>query len=440
MKTLYKSKWILPGGKTIIENGCLLIQDDIILDVLDKTKLENLDLQDVEVIECGNSVITPGFINLHAHLQYTDIGKKSSVILNSFQDLSAFWTKNLLLLILKLKKRWILKGQNGFVSWILDLIIEYLCWSKEEKTESFKNGLNQALKSGTTTIAQLSGEEMFVELLNNSPVKSYVFFETFAGTEEMAEKSFENFVQKYEALSQKCSKNVSLGISPHSVYNVHKALWDKIADYSRKNNVLIHTHFAESKAEIEWIKTGHSEIDKLHKFVGFKEMKPFKIGLDAVSYLKELDLPWENVTLAHINQLEDEEVARISELGVSVAHCPRSNMILHGKTLDPNKALKLFTMGLGTDSLYSNYDLNILNEARFVYEKGVDLFDVLDMLTINAAKSLKLEHITGSLEQNKAADFLVFKLDEDEDYRDFIKKDCPNRVYISGNVVVEEKS
>ena len=431
MKRLYKSKWILPKGRTIIENGGLLAQDGLILDVLSQTDLENFDTKGIEVIDFGNSVLTPGFINLHSHLQYTDIGKKQS----------RNFSKKLLRLALRFKKWLVLKGQKGFVSWIVDLMTEYLCWTEEEKLESFKNGLNQVLLSGTTTIAQLSWEEMFFETLNSSPVRSYIFFEIFADSEESSDTHFRKFTEKYERLSSECSKNVFLGISPHSLYNVHKSLWKKIAEYSRENNVLIHTHFAESTEEIEWLAKGNSEIEKLHRFAGFKPLKPIPAGLDPVSYLRGLGLPWKNVILAHLNQLEDKDMARLAELGVSVAHCPRSNMILHGKTIDANRILQLFpnTIGLGADSLYSNYDLNILNEARFALKTGVELFSALDMLTINAAKALKIDHLTGSLEKKKDADFIVFKLDDNETYSDFIAKETPDYVYISGKKVVDEK-
>ncbi len=421
MKTLYKAKWILPGNGVVLENHALLVENGVILDVISPG---GLNINDCEVVDFGNAVITSGFINLHTHLQYTNIReKKFKNIVNKLKRL-----------VLYFKKFLIGVKPKSFVSWILDLMIEYICLTDREKQESFEQGLKQALLSGTTCIAQLSSEEMYFETLNNSPVKSYIFFEVFAASEETSDKYFELFRQKYERLKQKCSKSTFLGISPHSVYNVHSKLWEKISEYSRKNNVLIHTHFAESREEIQWIKTGVSEVNKIHEFAGVDQLKPTKTKLNPVSYLKNLNLPYKNLILAHINQLEPKDYPELAGLGTAVAHCPRSNMILHNRTLDVKAAIKAFQhrIGIGTDSLCSNYDLNILNEARFVSDAGVEPLTVLDMLTINPAKILRLDHIIGSIEKDKQADFLVFNLQENETCTDFINKQKPDSVYISG--------
>ncbi len=424
MKTVYKAKWILPGNRIILENGGFLVEDGRIINVLNMQKLSEIDLSGLEVVDFDNAVVTPGFINLHAHLQYTQIGKKQSKnIINRLKRLGLY-----------LRKHWIFrKKQRSFISWIIDLVIEYFCWTEKEKQESFKDGLKQALLSGTTCIAQLSGEEMYFETLNSSPIRSYIFFEIYADSEKNAEKYFEIFRQRYERLSQKCSDSTFLGISPHSVYNVHKKLWEKISEYSEKNDVLIHTHFAESPEEMQWIKTGVSDINKLHDFIGCKQLKSHPKGLNPVSYLKSLNLPYKNVILAHINQLEDKDYRELAEMGVSIAHCPRSNLLLHNRTINVNEALNAFggKIALGTDSLYSNYDLNILNEAGYVLDTGVDILTILDMLTINAAKILKIDHLTGSIKKDKQADFIVFKLNDNEDYQDFIKKEYPDFVYIA---------
>lgn len=429
MKTLYKSKWILPGNRIVLENGAIFIENGRILDVLNQEKLSVTDLTNCEVIDFGNSVITPGFINLHTHLQYTQIGKKKpKKIFNRIKRLFLYLRKFLIFG----------KKQNSFVSWIINLIIEYFCWTEQEKQESFIAGLKQVLLSGTTCIAQLSTEELYFEILNSSPIKSYIFLEVYADSAKSAESNFELFREKYEKLNQKRSQSTFLGVSPHSIYNVHKDLWKKIAEYSRKNNILIHIHFAESKEEMKWIKTGNSDILKLHDFVGCKRLKPFEKGLDSVSFLKKLELPNENVILAHVNQLQEGNYNELAGMGVSIAHCPRSNMILHNITININQALKAFKsrIGIGTDSLYSNYDLNIINEAEFVLKEGVDVLTVLDMLTITPARILKIDYLTGSLEKGKDADFLVFSLKNKEKYTDFIKKKNPDYVYISGSRAV----
>ncbi|NLF84434.1 MAG: amidohydrolase family protein [Candidatus Gastranaerophilales bacterium] len=429
MKTLYKSKWLLPGNRKVIENGGFLVENGVICDIFTAEQLGNIDLSACDTVDFGNATITPGFINTHAHLQYTEIGKKRSKSL----------VNRLRRLILELRKQLIFKGQNKtFTSWIVDLIIEYMSLSEKERIDSFNSGLRQALSGGTTAIAQLSREEVYFDILNSSPINAYIFFEVYADSEESSEKNFDDFRKKYERLLPKCSKNTFIGISPHAPYNIHRHLWEKIAEYSRQNDVLIHTHFAEAAEEMKWLATGHSDIDKLHKFAMFKHIEPDKKESSAIEYLKTLNLPYNNVILAHVCQLAQEDYKTLGELGVAVAHCPRSNIKLHGRTLNLPAILEHLSgrVGLGTDSLYSNDDLNMLNEARLALNAGVDLLTVLDMLTIDTARILKIDHLTGSIEKGKQADFLVFKPDNNLDYSAFANCEKPDNVFIAGKQLI----
>ncbi len=433
MKTLYKVKWLLPGNRQVLEDAGFIVEKDSIVEILNQNELAGINFDEFKVVDFGNAVITPGFINLHAHLQYTQIGEKQpKSILNRLKRLGLY-----------LRKLWILgKNRKSFVSWIINLIIEYLSWSGAERQESFEDGLKQVILSGATCVVQLSSEEIFFEILNASPIRSYIFLEVYADSEDSSEINFEILKEKLERLRQKSSDKTFLGISPHSLYNVHSKLWEKLADYSAKNGILIHTHFAESPEEIQWIKTGSSQINKLHDFVGCKRLKPEKTVLTPVEYLKKFRLPFKNLILAHINQLKESEYKEITELGINIAHCPRSNLILHNRTISTSAAIREFKnrIGYGTDSLYSNYDLNLLNEAKYSYESGADILTILDMLCINPAKILRLDKNIGSLEKNKQADFLVFKLKNNESYPDFIKKGQPDDIYISGVHIVENKT
>jgi len=434
MFTVYKAKWILPANEKTVENGAIVVENGKIKAVLSEQELKNYE--NYEIIDYGNALITPGFVNLHAHLQYTDTGKTTK--------------RSFLAYLLDFRKKWVylFRKNKGFVSWIIDLVRDYFVWNQQEKINSFKNGLKQIILSGTTCVAQLSGEEDFVEILNTAPIKSYIFLEVFADSEKSATKNFKNLKDRFEKLSKKCGSNVHLGISPHSIYNVHQSLWEKISEYSTEKNILIHTHLAESEAEMDWVKGKKSEITLLHKFVGCNSLKPYQTTDNPVIYLAKLGVLNERFIAAHTNQLDDKELEFLASFGTSIAHCPRSNIYLHNKTLNTGQVYKTFEgrIGLGTDSLFSNYDLNILNEAKYIKYNStsasttLDVLKILDMLTIKAAQILRLDKQIGSLETGKDADFLVFKLTNGENYLNLLDKESPDDVYISGKTIVKNKS
>ena len=66
---------------------------------------------------------------------------------------------------------------------------------------------------------------------------------------------------------------------------------------------------------------------------------------------------------------------------------------------------------LGTDSVASNENLALLEEARFVWQNVPDpprAEALLRMVTLNAARALELHAHIGSLEAGKQADVIAF--------------------------------
>ena len=69
-------------------------------------------------------------------------------------------------------------------------------------------------------------------------------------------------------------------------------------------------------------------------------------------------------------------------------------------------------IALGTDSLASNPDLDLLAEARFIHQRYPDVpgDQLLRMATLNGAEALGFGRITGSLVPGKSADLVVVSL------------------------------
>lgn len=348
MAVKHKAKYIFKNGE-ITENSYILSGTG----------------EDCEVIDHGNALITPGFVNFHTHLQYTDLKPY--------------------------------KGSVEFSGWIMNLIQQYLFWSKSKKIQSLQNGLKETIKSGVTCVVNLGIEEEFIEVLNDADIKSYVFIEAYSDTEENSRKEFKRLMKLLEKYN-----TYNVGISPHAPYSVHPVLWRLLAECG----ALIHTHLYESYDEMKWMRGEPSGIDKLKKLVMRKDFEPYMIK------------PFDNLIAAHLCQKGFDEVKEFN-----IAHCPRSNMMLHGKTL--NVTEDTGRIGIGTDSLYSNEDLNILHEARCLRD-NLKFTEILNCLTYNPRKMLKLQ-------QND--DFLVFNLKEGETPESIIDREGPNRMYVNGREI-----
>jgi len=412
MKKIYKAKWILPSGGMIYEDYALLVDNGKIIELIPHALADNYDF---EITDFAHSVITPGFINLHTHLQYTDLKKTS------------------------------FKRAESFSGWIIELIKEYSKLNMEQKISSIKHGIEELILSGTSCCAQLSKEIEFLELFRESKILTYLFFEIFSLDEQSGKAEFEILKEKINLALLNKPDNIEIGISPHSIYTVHESLWKKIAQYAAENNILVHSHLGESQAEIDWLNQDNSDIDSLYDFIGWTKLCPAKKGLNPVEYLEMLGVPQilgDKLILAHLNYLDEGAFEKIIGYNSSVAHCPRSNMILSGKTINLKKNFKILSnkIGIGTDSKLSNFDLNILNEARFIKNSvNIDALDLLDMITDNSARILGLQNITGNLNKGNNADFNIFRLEKNESYKHFIDKERPDNVFIQGKQMVKDR-
>mgnify|MGYP002356391982 FL=1 len=131
-----------------------------------------------------------------------------------------------------------------------------------------------------------------------------------------------------------------------------------------------------------------------------------------------LDRNFVEVHCVHIN---NDERKLISESGIQVAHCPRSNMKLSSGIAQIRRLLdEGINVGLGTDGPSSNNNLDLMEEMRSaalaskIFESGSQSLSAghsLFMATQGGAKVLGMEDLIGSLEEGKLADVVVIRLD-----------------------------
>jgi 5-methylthioadenosine/S-adenosylhomocysteine deaminase len=133
--------------------------------------------------------------------------------------------------------------------------------------------------------------------------------------------------------------------------------------------------------------------------------------------MNELGLLTASLNAVHMTQLTDAEISLVAEQGVSVVHCPQSNLKLASGFCPVARLLAAgINIALGTDGAGSNNDLDMFGEMRTaaLLAKGVagdaavvSAEDALAMATINGARALGLAHEIGSLQAGKSADMIA---------------------------------
>lgn len=197
---------------------------------------------------------------------------------------------------------------------------------------------------------------------------------------------------------------ISTAFAPHAPYTVSNAPLEMIVRNAEEIDIQIHMHVHETASEVE---------QSLAQF----QQRPLQ-------RLQRLGLLSPRLQAVHMTQLNDDEIAAFASAGGHVLHCPESNMKLASGFCPVDKLLKAgVNVALGTDGAASNNDLDMFGEMRSAAllakavardATSVPAGQALQMATLNGARALGLDALTGSLTRGKAADITAVHLGDIE--------------------------
>src|SRR5207249_2843443 len=203
------------------------------------------------------------------------------------------------------------------------------------------------------------------------------------------------------------------GATPHAPYSVSPELYRGVSDLARRRRLPLATHTAETKEELEFLKSGTGAIREFLIRLNALPEGWIPPGLDAVSYLESLGVLEQPALLIHCNYLDPDSLARLLRSRSSVVYCPRSHEFFRHVDHPVRSLLDLgVNVALGTDSLASNDTLSVLDEMRFLYKNRKDLKvdEILRMATLNGAAALGFGGTVGRLRRGYWADMAVLNL------------------------------
>lgn len=194
---------------------------------------------------------------------------------------------------------------------------------------------------------------------------------------------------------------ISSAFAPHSIGTVSDQTFSEMRVLADQLDCPVQMHLHESAKEIE--------------------ESVAKTGSRPIARLAGLGLLNSSLLAVHAVHLTDDEINELAGAGVSVAHCPRSNLKLADGIAPVTRMLERgINVALGTDSAASNNVLDILGEMRTAALIGkvaaedaeaLSAAQMLRMATLDGAKALGLADDTGSVEIGKWADLTCVDLD-----------------------------
>jgi 5-methylthioadenosine/S-adenosylhomocysteine deaminase len=260
----------------------------------------------------------------------------------------------------------------------------------------------EMIKSGTTTFNDMYFfMEDVAKSVEDSGLRGCLSYGMIDfGDEEKRENEFRENISLIKKCNNTANGRIKTFFGPHSTYTASKELLEGVRKKANKYNVGIHIHMNETEKEINDV------LESTGK-------RPFE-------YLNDIGFLDDDVIAAHAVWLSKEEIKIIKENNVKVSHNPRSNMKL-SSGISPVAELLAndICVSIGTDGSASNNNLDLFEEMKFasllqkvstMNPKVLPTDELINMATLNGAKSLGLDQDIGSLEVGKAADMILIDL------------------------------
>ncbi|GIW23981.1 amidohydrolase family protein [Meiothermus sp.] len=253
-------------------------------------------------------------------------------------------------------------GYPGFIRHVID-------HSAERTVEAAMRGLHELRALGVGGFGDIAYRPEVAEwLLENSPLPGVVYLEVINRNPLQAEEVARRVARRLSEWRARDSQ-VRVGISPHTPYNVSPELLKKLVEIGRLEGFPLQMHVAESPEETELMTQGSGPLQEIPRQYGFPAYQALP-GLTPVRYLAELGVLGPHLTLVHGVQVDEEEVQMLAQSGTLVVACPRSNEALACGQMPWDLYLKhRLEPALGTDSRSSSPDLDVRNEALFLWEQ-----------------------------------------------------------------------
>jgi cytosine/adenosine deaminase-related metal-dependent hydrolase len=300
---------------------------------------------------------------------------------------------------------------KNFPDWIKAMLALKAHWSYSEYSQSWLNGAQMLLRTGTTTVADIEAvPELLPDVWNVTPLRVCSLLEfTNVKSRRAAAEIICEAAQKIESLaSAKCFA----GLSPHALYSTSPELVQLSAELAREKNWLLSTHVAESAEESEMFEERRGPL-----FDWLKTQRDISdCGISPVAQLERLGVLSKNFLAVHANYISESDAALLGKRNCSVVHCPRSHEYFGHKKF-PWKMLSDASVNLclGTDSLASvkkseaPLELNLFSEMKTFAKNNPDVppETILQMATLNGARALGMEKKIGELVSGAFADLIA---------------------------------
>lgn len=369
-----------------LENGLITIHEGWITGINEADPPE-------PIFDLGDVILMPGLVNAHTHLEFSDLSAPLPA-----GDNFADWIRSVI--SHRQQQRNDPSGSNGN--------------STDQVQTIVKQGQRESIQSGVTTIGEISTVPGSQRWYQQSKAQTVLFQEVLGLGSEIVSDRLQMAQQHLDYRLPKESP-LTLGLSPHAPYSMHHDLFLQTCDLAKQQQVPCAFHLAESREEIELLKSATGPLQETLDSLGVWNPTAIPGNRTPLDYLQLMsELP--RSLIIHGNFLSTDEINFLGQQSdrMSLIYCPRTYSHFQS---DPHPVSVMLKHGvnvaLGTDSRATNPDLDLLAEMKHVAHAHPTIAPelIVQMGTSHGARALGLSKICGTLEPGKRANLITLHSD-----------------------------
>ncbi|GGH14730.1 amidohydrolase family protein [Pedobacter zeae] len=374
MLKYFSADWIFPVSSPPIKNGVVAVNaTGEIQQVLTAGKAKNPDVVYLK------GAIVPGFINTHCHLEL-------SHMLGQIPE------------------------HTGLVAFVQSIIK-----NRQADADQIKAAMQTAdqkmFDNGIMAVGDISNQLSSKEIKENSKIHYHTFIEAMGFNPARAGAIMDDAKRIRQDF-----KPLSASIVPHAPYSVSPELFELIRKEAEKDNAIISVHNQETENENAFFKNKTGGFLELYRFLGLDItfFEPTnKTSLQSwLPYIKA-----QKTLLVHNTVSNQADIAFAKEHHTNLywCLCPQANLYIENALPDVDLLMgENVKITLGTDSLASNHQLNILSEMLTLQKyKQVPFEKLLTWATVNGAEFLALDKQLGTIQVGKRPGLNLIQLSAD---------------------------
>ena len=372
---------VLESLGTIHRPGCLRIHGDSISEVGSSL----FPHPGEEVLRLPGLTLTPGFINLHAHLELSSLANS-------------------------------LSPNSNFTDWLRQIIPLLPGLTPEVRRRSITQSSQNALLSGTTSILSITSNVSALAGLTSTATRVWWALE-FMDLHAPAH-SAEGLDRVTAWLARHPSSAWHLALSPHAPYTASPSLCQELGRLANLHHLPFTTHLAESNEETQLLCGKKSPLKNL--LPADLKRDDFSGNRSALDWCHRHQTLPPHPILAHLNELSESDLPYLRETHATVVHCPSAHRWFQRKPfLSDLLRENQIPICIGTDSPASsaNLHLDLRQEIRLFQENCPSLTpqEAWASLTTSPAHALQLEDRLGTLQVGRWADWIGWKIPANHD-------------------------